>query len=200
MHGLNKPDKWDSMPASVRKRKADGIEKLVNKLLFELGEDFFGENKRNPYYPIIYNNYNEKLKINKMAVEYIQSQINTDRESPISKFVADLYKKDIHMCSVIVADTINFATSQLPRLLESVLANYKHHALNEPLVYRANDASAQKNILARNITSKFVDLFGKPLRKETLAIISIFFELDPSFDEAYLSKIAPVKPASKLKK
>lgn len=73
-----------------------------------------------------------------------------------------------------------------------LLQSLESWANRTPLVPKPGHNNAERLYFIRSLTEQFVAAFGRPLRKETLAIASVYFNCD-GLDEAAISKLAPVR-------
>jgi hypothetical protein len=60
------------------------------------------------------------------------------------------------------------------------------------MVTKPDHPNAKRLYFIRSLTRSFVEAYGRPMRKETLALTSIFFDCE-GLDEAAMSRLAPVR-------
>lgn len=77
-------------------------------------------------------------------------------------------------------------------LLEGLCGSLDKWADSDAIVTKPDHPNAKRLYFLRSLTSSFVEAYGRPMRKETLALASVFFDCE-GLDEAAISRLAPVR-------
>lgn len=109
----------------------------------------------------------------------------------------------------VPADTLRRAAPAIKRVASNVVSDalfgdFEHYILGglcgsldkwanrDPVVTKPEHENAKRLFFIRNLTHSFMGSYGRPMRKETLALASVFFECE-GLDEASISRLAPVR-------
>jgi hypothetical protein len=109
----------------------------------------------------------------------------------------------------VPADTLRRAAPAIHRIAANILSDALFYqaayhlqgglcgsldkwAEREPTVTKPEHENAERLYFIRSLTNDFMEGYGRPMRKETLALASVFFDCD-GLDEAAISRLAPVR-------
>lgn len=115
-----------------------------------------------------------------------------DQESPNFVPVATLQASApaIQQIGQNIAATLAF--TDLPLLLRGLCDALSQWADRPLPITKPDHDHARRLYFLRSVTDDFVREYGRPFRKETLALASVFFDCS-GLDEASVSRIAPVR-------
>jgi hypothetical protein len=91
------------------------------------------------------------------------------------------------VCKSLLASVI-FQSPKLLRQYSSIAEEFRNYP---QYIAKPNHPNARRLYFIRTLTEFFFSCYGRPMRKETLTITSVFFECD-DIVEADLSRLAPV--------
>lgn len=88
------------------------------------------------------------------------------------------------------------AYKQADSLMEAVAKSVDEWLQAPVMLAKPNDPNAHRLYFLRRVTASFIKDYGRPLRAETLALASVFFDCS-DIEEADLSRLAPVPKSRK---
>jgi hypothetical protein len=199
-NGFHRPyEKFVFMTGGEKKRRAGKIAKLAAELRKEV--DFLSDDDGGwtmmPNAPYSFQNEFDifTTDIRAECGQYFLEELGED-ESDHQRFIKSLSKEQQDDVDSIIDLTLWKSVRELPYLLELLEQAAKNWATEKTELYRPDDKNAKRLLFLRKVTQCFVRFFGRPMREETLALASQFFDID-DIDAAALSRLAPVKRVGK---
>lgn len=143
--------------------------------------------------------------MNSISADYARAFAN-ERLSDEVEFFHKLYNEESHVYVPLQAlqraiPAINYVAAgivgdamyrSLPEFLDGICDALDQWANREQDVTKPNDANAKRLYFIRQVARDFTRDFGRPMRKETLALAGVFFDC-ADLEEADISKLAPVR-------
>ena len=169
---------------SERIKTADKISSLA-KDLSALLYLVHGEKEIYRDWPYEFQALNDRMAL-QCALDY-QDSAGPKEESEVAQILAT--EDGFHVARYSVYHSLMDCLPEMLNNLADAAEMWKEHG-DQPLA-KPNHKNADRLYFMRKLTGYFVGTYGKPLRKPTLDITSIYFDCS-DLDEAALSNLAPV--------